>query len=376
MLKHLYIQNFVLIDEIDLDFAEDFSVFVGETGAGKSIMIDAIGILCGDRASVSLIAKDAEKAVIEGTFDLSGDAHAITVMNEAGLDIHDETTFTKEILANGKSVSRIDHRIVTAGLMKNILENQVDIHGQRDNAYLLNTGTHIQLLDQYLKTQNLVDKVSSCFAVYDDLLKEKAHALEDVYNENDIEFFSYQIQEINDADLVIGEDEELLEKEKHYKTMKDSMDRLFRIASLYEDSVSSPLYELNHEILSLHGDNEMESIQNDVNDAYYQILDAMESLQRQIASFDLSEEEINEMEERLFLIQKLKRKYGRTIEAILEKRDTLQKQIEQITHKQEYLERIDQKIKKAYEQYSAVSEELSQIRRTQCTSPIRRLQKY
>ena len=147
MIRHLYIKNFVLIDELNLDFPSGFSAFIGETGAGKSILIDAISLLCADRASTSLIAKGKEKAIVEGTFDLTANTDAIGKLKEAGFETDGEVTFTRELSSSGKSTARIDHRIVTLGLFREILENEIDIHGQRDNQYLLNTGRHIHLLD-------------------------------------------------------------------------------------------------------------------------------------------------------------------------------------------------------------------------------------
>ena len=151
MLKHLYIKNFILIDELNLDFKSGFSAFTGETGAGKSIMLDAISILCAERAGASYISKGKEKAIIEGTFDLSHNKHALEVLAEAGLETSEDVTFTRELLSSGKSVIRIDHRIVTLSLAKDILRDEIDIHGQRDTAYLLNTTNHIRLLDTFLQ---------------------------------------------------------------------------------------------------------------------------------------------------------------------------------------------------------------------------------
>ncbi|MBR2824777.1 MAG: AAA family ATPase, partial [Solobacterium sp.] len=150
MLNHLYIQNFVLIDSLNLDLTEGFNVFIGETGAGKSIFIDAISLLCAERSSSGLVGKANDKAIIEGTFSLENDEHAKRVLEENGFEVNEETTFTREIMLNGKSVARIDHRIVSLGLLKDVLKNQVDIHGQRETQYLLTKHTHIHLLDEYL----------------------------------------------------------------------------------------------------------------------------------------------------------------------------------------------------------------------------------
>lgn len=363
MLKHLYIQNFILIDEINLDFEEGFSAFTGETGAGKSILIDAISTLSFSRASASLISKGKEKAIIEATFDITSDQHACRVMEESGFDIQDETTFTREIHANGKSVTRIDHRVVTSSLMKDVLKYQIDIHGQRDNAYLLNTATHIHLLDEYLNDAELLQQVQYSYTKYDSLCKEKENALRDTYNESDAEFFSYQIQEIESANLRQGEDEELEEKEKNYKLMKDMLDKLNAIFHLYDEEVSDHLYELNKLVSSLKSNEQIDSIQATINDGYYSINDAMEQLHHILDDMDMSEDDVNAMEERIFEIQKLKRKYGRTIEDIFLKKEELQNQIERITHKQEYLNQIDQKINDAYKEYQSLASKLSTVRK-------------
>ena len=344
MLKHLYIQNFILIDEINLDFESGFSAFTGETGAGKSILIDAISTLSLTRASSTLIAKGKDKAIIEATFDLHTDPHACKAMEESGFDVNDETTFTREIHANGKSVARIDHRVVTSSLMKDILLNQIDIHGQRDTAYLLNTGRHIHLLDEYLKDDDLLNSVKDAYMTYDALRKEKQKAEQETYNENDAEFFMYQIKEIEDAKLKIG-------------------DKLNSIFTLYDDHLSSDLYDFNKQVSSLKTDTSLEAIQTTVNDSYYAIDDAMQQLHSYLDGMDMSEEDINTMEERLFEIQRLKRKYGRTIQDILDKKEELQNQVDSITHRQEYLDALNAKMQKAYDVYHLHACELSAFRK-------------
>ncbi len=363
MIKHLYIKNFVLIDELNLDLHPGFSVFTGETGAGKSILIDAISLLCADRANTALIQKGAERAVVEGTFDLQKDAHAIQVLKDAGFDLADETTFTREIHANGKSVARIDHRSVTLNLMRDVLLNEIDIHGQRDTAYLLNTSAHIHLLDKFLKDEKELKEVESAYHDYDALVKERDQALAETYNENDLEYFRYEINEIEDADLKEGEDEELTAKEKSYKSIKESYEKLNAIFSMYDDSFSDAFYEMNHMVQALKLEGNTETVQSAVNDSYYGFNDAMEQLRTLFDSFDLSEEDINAMEERLFTIQKLKRKYGHTIADILAKKEELEKQIQVITHRKEYLDAMNAKVNEAKKVYDAKASVLSKLRK-------------
>lgn len=368
MIRHLYMKNFILIEELSLDFEEGFSAFTGETGAGKSILIDAISLLRADRASASFVMKGCEKAIVEGTFDLKNDKWACSVLEDAGFDVNDETVFTREIYASGKSAARIDHRSVNLSLMKEVLKNQLDIHGQRDTAYLLNTKNHMHLLDAYIQDDALLQETKKAFDAYDALVKEKEQALQDTYNENDLEYFRYQIQEIEESHLEIGEDEKLENKEKKYKAVKESYDKLSSIFSLYDDSLSSDLYELNKLVSSLKSGEEISRIADTVNDAYYSLSDAMDSLRAKLDDMNLSEDEINEMEERLYLIQKLKRKYGHTIEDILAKKDELEKQVEMITHKQAYLDQMDQKIAKAKAVYDKAAAKLTKERKKYSTS--------
>lgn len=363
MLKHLYIKNFVLIDEISLDFQAGFSAFTGETGAGKSILLDAISTLCSLRASSSYISKGKQQAIIEGTFDLTKDAHACKVMEESGFEVNDETTFTRTLLANGKSNARIDHRVAPISLMNDILRDEIDIHGQRDTAYLLNANTHMHLLDEYVQDDVLLQQVKQAYQTYEALCKEREKALAETYNENDAEYFTYQIQEITDANLQVGEEEQLQQKEKQYKIIKDSLEKAHAIFTLYEDSIQSNLYELNHLVDTLKSDETIEKIQTSINDSYYGLSDAMEQLHAYFSEEEMDEEDINAMEERLFTIQKLKRKYGRTIQDILDKKDELEKQVEMITHRNEYLHKMNAKVEKAKDAYDALAIQLTKVRK-------------
>ena len=363
MLRHLYIKNFVLIDELNLDFNEGFSAFIGETGAGKSILIDAVSLLRADRASVSYISKGKEKAIVEGTFDLSKDEHAKNALREAGFECEGDVTFTREIAVSGKSTVRIDHRIVTLGLLKEVLEYEIDIHGQRDNQYLLNTGTHIHLLDEYLQDEALKKKTAETYRTWKKLKEEKETALKETYSEADLEYFLHEIEEIDAAQLKDGEEEELLEKEKQYKAVKASYEKLNGIINGYDDSLSAEMYEMNRLVQSLDDGELFAGAKEAMNDAYYSWADAIDQLRGVFDSMDLSEEEIDSMEERLFLIQRLKRRYGHSIADILLKREELQAQVDRYSNRAAYLEQIDRKIEKAFQAFKENADKISAVRK-------------
>lgn len=366
MIQHLYIKNFVLINELDLDFNEGFSAFTGETGAGKSILIDAISLLCGEKANSSMVSSGCDRAIIEGTFDFSGNTQALSVLSEAGFDTDDVVVCTREITSAGKSTARINHRVVTLGMLRELLSTEIDIHNQRDNAYLLNTSCHIRLLDEYLADSELLKQTQDAWRVYHNLESEKQKMLKEHYDESDLDFFRHQVNEIESAQLKLHEDEELEAKEKQYKAVKSSFEKLSRILEIYDSSISSALYDLNKSVQTLPDELDLEDAKAAFNDSYYAIDDAAENIRQAFDAMDLSEEDINEMESRLYQIQKLKHKYGRTIADIFARKDELNEQIEMISHRNEYLEEIDRKISKAYDAYLVLARRLSDIRKQGC----------
>ncbi|MBR2067828.1 MAG: DNA repair protein RecN [Solobacterium sp.] len=358
MLKNLYIQNFILIDELSLDFHDGFSAFTGETGAGKSILLDAISVLSMERSSASLIMKDKDKAIIEGTFSLHDDIHAKKILEEAGFEVEEDTIITREIYKNGKSQSRINHRIVTFSLLQNCLRDQIDIHGQRDNAYLLDSNNHMHLLDAYCGHTVLLNEVKDKYYIYADLVKQKEKALQENYNESELEIYTYQVNEIDEAQLQIGEDNELEEQEKAYKVIKNAFEKLNLIVESYKEGLSNDLYQLNYQIQSLEDNDTFITAKKQMNDGYYNIEEAIDSLTKILNQYDYDEDSINAMQERLFFIQRMKRKYGRTIEDILKTRDDLNTKIEMMDNRQAYLEEMDQKIEKAKNAYETVAQKL------------------
>lgn len=365
MIKNLFIQNFVLIQNLALDFHNGFSAFTGETGAGKSILIDAISMICGDRASGSYVSHGADRAIIEGTFDLKDDLEAVSLLKESGFDIDEEqVTFTREIQANGKSTVRIDHRIASLSLLRQCLHNQIDIHGQRDNSYLLDNANHLHLLDEFLKDDAELAEVRNAYRHYRNFLSEKKKLENETFNEDDKEYYQYQIKEIEEADLKIGEDEELEEKEKAYQSIKDSYEKMTQIFTLYDESASDAMYQITKTASSLSGSEKIDSIKSALQEAYYSFDDAIDSLKRLKDEMDLSDDEINNMEERLFEIQKLKRKYGHSISDILLKKEELQGLVDSFNNRKEYLADIDHKISEARKLYDTAAEKLSLKRKS------------
>lgn len=362
MLESLYIENFVLIDQLSLSLKEGFSAFIGETGAGKSIFIDAISFLCGRRANADYVRNNTNKAIIEGAFFFDESSNATKILEENGFTNEEVTVITRELYANGKSVARINHRVVTNALLREVMEEEVDIHGQRDTGYLLNEKNHIDLLDAYGAYSSLLQEVKDAYKVYASKVKQQKQFEEEVYNEDDLEFFEYQLNEIQMADLKIGEDEELEMKEKEYKGMKASFASYHELFELYDSSFASDFYRFKTLVDQISSTKRSDVSKTIVNDAYYAIEDAIDSMRSDCSDFDFSEDEINAIQERLYIIQKMKRKYGGSIASILKKQEELEEKIEKYKNRSTYLEKLIKEKEEAFKIYSNKASELSKKR--------------
>lgn len=361
MLKYLYIKDFILFDEVTLDLEDGFSVFTGETGAGKSIMVDAIELLCAQRANAKVVAKGKDSAIIEGVFDFSKSFNIQKILEEYGFDIAEDTVITRIIKADGKSVARINHRMVNLNIVKEIMDMCVDIHSQHDTQYLLKAGNHINLLDNYQVNNNLLDKVKEAYNSYISIKKEMDKALSDDYNIDDLDFYKYEINEIENAELKVGEDDELAAKENNFLAISKNLNKINTAIGIYDGGLQDDLFEIG-KLLSGSNDEKLTEISDIVNNSYYEIDDAIERLKSFVSRFEISEEDINQVQARIFEINRLKRKYGNSIELILKYKENLDKKIDVINNREEYLSKMEIKLNKAHSQYLSVAKELSSQR--------------
>lgn len=365
MITSLAIQNYILIEQLELDFKEGFSVFTGETGAGKSILVDAIGLLCGNRAASSVVRKGAEKAIIEGQFDLSENSAAQKILNEAGIDETDPLIITREITSEGKSTVRINHRLSTVSLIKDIMQTEIDIHSQHDNQYLLNKQYHCSLLDEYIMHAQRLELLKQRYNEYARLKKELDTTLQSDYNESDVQFFQYEIDEIDAAELKIGEDEELEALQKKMMSFEKVLDKINEAVMILEDQGAlDSLYEAG-KALSFKDDEQLAKSSEALIDRYYEVQDILETIKDYRSSLDFDEQEINDVQKRLFEINRLKRKYGHSIRLILEKREELQESIDRIEHRQQYLENMEKKVDAAYKAFEEIAVSVGKVRREQ-----------
>lgn len=360
MIKSIYIKDFAIIEELRIDFEDGFHVFTGETGAGKSIIIGALNYIKGARADFNVIRKGAEKAIIEASFSLS--KTMIKVLDELDIEYDDELIVYRTLATNGKSVIRVNNRTINLSVLNELLADEIDIHSQKDSQYLLKPQNHLILLDTFLNEETLLNEVAIKYQNYMALKKEYESYLNSNDSENDIDYYKYQIKEISDANLNSEEENELETLAKRYKLASKSLEDVNALIDLYdkESGLDELLYSAANDYnLDL---DEFANLAERLNNVYYEVEDVFNKLKNIRNSMDVSEEEINRVEERLFVINKIRRKYHGTIEDILKLKESLEARVEAFENRQEYMASFEKRIKAAYDEFYGLANTLSKKR--------------
>ena len=312
-----------MLDEVQLDFNQGMSAFVGETGAGKSLLMDAISVLKGERVQSSMIQQGKEQAIVEGVFTYAKDSIIEQKLQEIDLaDEEGQLILTRQWNVKGKSSARINHRNVSLSMLKEITEHLLDIHSQHDVISLLNPKNHLNLLDSYLNDESLLKNVSISWKAYQQAL----HQLDDIqnngYNEDDLDYLTYQFNEINDANIQINELEDLEQQIKAMQSFEKNQQNLSLAIDAIDsdDGALSKLYDALHALSNLH-DSIDSRYHDELNDYYYNIEDLLSQLKDTLSNLEFDEEEFNRIQDRITLIRRLMRKYGNSEETFLEKKE-------------------------------------------------------
>lgn len=365
MLTQIYVKNFVLIDAVRLDFDSRMSVFTGETGAGKSLLIDAIGLLCGQRASAGYVKKGADRALIEGVFSLRQSSAARAILEEQGFDIdEDELIISREINAEGKSSIRVNQRAVTAAFLRELTPHLIDIHSQHDNQYLLQSKYHLRLLDSYCADDALLQEVRTAYRAYHGLQEKMQKTLAEELNEEDLDDLTEQLNEI-DAAKLRGDEPAELEERIHVMNRAEMVQKqlLEALDLLDGDHGSNPA--LYRAVRTLENASDLDSVAahaKALSDAYYEIEEHISALRTLLDHMEYDAQALDDMQERLFLYHKLYRRYGGTYEAVMAHRAECEARIDRILHRQEYLDRLQQQLDEAEEAYEKAAGRLHVLR--------------
>ena len=372
MLRHISINNVALIKKLDISFEEGFSVLTGETGAGKSIIVDAVNLVIGERADKSLIKYGEEKAYVEAIFSIETNARAKEALIEYGLlENEEEAVFSRELSYSGKNVCRINGRLCNVSTLKEISTYIIDIHGQHEHQSLLNTDMHLGILDMYAgaKVHELQVKYKEETAKYKVVQKKIKDILGEGNKEQRIDILSYQIAEINSAELYEGEEEELKEKRDMLNNLQKILSALnsaheYINGDSLEQSALSLIKSASNEISSIsHINKKYEELKEKIENSYYALEDAAYELNGLLDIDEFDEKQIDFIEERLETINKLKRKYGSNFAEIISFRDNIKKELDMLENSQSILTKLESEKNILQKQIFSIACELSNIRR-------------
>jgi DNA repair protein RecN (Recombination protein N) len=364
MIESLYIENFAIIDQVQIDFQSGMTVLTGETGAGKSIIIDAIGQLIGQRSQPSFVKNGADCAFIEGVFSSNKEIDKILLDNNFPIDEH--LVISKKINHDGKSAIKINYRNSSQLLLKKIMSQIVDIHSQFETHQLFNESYHLKLLDNFIGNE-LIDfkkEYLTLYQTYKNLNQKYLSLTKEELTDEQLDFYLAQLEEIEELDLENFDEEEFLKERnnllnyeknsQHIKNYKALMDSSKGIMDLFKQSLNELSYleidDIKHNYDQLY-------------DLYYTVDGINQDIYDQFSQSYFSEERYNEVQDTFFKLNKLKRKYGQTIDAIIDFKNSLIEKIELFKNRDQMIENINLKLKEIENQLIYYAKKISILRK-------------
>ena len=351
MLCTLSIRNLAVVEAVEVNFAQGFHVLTGETGAGKSIIIDALSMLAGARGSADLIRYGCEKAEMEASFDLPMDHPVWNKLQELGLhaDPEELLIIKRDISMQGKSISRINGQLVNLTMLREIGEGLINIHGKHEHQTLMRSDRHLDLLDTFgaIKIAPLKAAYQATYAEFAKINREWM----DLKNTSQkmihmLDLYKFQLEEIAAASLTVGEDESLSEEKlklSHSEKMMDSVSGAYELLNGHQglNIISKAISRI--EDISDYDQKKIAPLVEQLQTAYFQLEDAAFSLRGYRDSFEFNPGRLREVEDRLNHISTLRRKYGDSVESILVYYEKIKQETETIENKDEILEQLNSK---------------------------------
>lgn len=371
MLVSLTVRNIALIEKIHIELQQGFHVLTGETGAGKSILVDSLNLVLGERADKEMVRTGTEKGFIEGVFDLSDSAGITAELEEAGIEAEEGLlVVSREISAEGKSVCRLNGRTVTLSFLKKITDRLADIHGQHEHQTLLAPQMHLQFLDSFggekLKAQKNAAAQAwkqyrqACLALEQDWGTEEERARK-------IDILSFQIEEIQAAALQMGEEETLRARREVLQNGEKIRESLQQALSLIKDGSHASLDGLRVAVSALENiaplDENYTKVHTRVESLFFELEDAAGELRFCQENLEADPQELDRIEDRLALLKKLYRKYGSDIAQVLQFGMEAEDELARLQQAAQTIERLEKEKSAAFGGWLTLAEELSRLRK-------------
>lgn len=371
MLKELSIRNFAIIDDLTVSFSEGLTVLTGETGAGKSIIIDAVNILAGGRGSTEFIRHGEKKAELGGLFEVTSDHHPIYLkLEQHGIEAEEGTIILRRDLnESGKSICRVNGKLVPLSVLREIGGSLIDIHGQHENQELMDEKFHIHLLDHFAQydLQEVKAEYDEAYEAYRQLKREFAEiSIDEQRAAQRIDLYQFQIQELEQAALSVNEEEAL--SEERIRLM--NFHKIFERANMAYEAISGEGNGLDYignamnaleDIVRL--DTIFKESSESVTSSFYALQDAAYQVKNALDDLEYDAERLNEVEQRLALYQNMKRKYGTTVEEILAYYEKIEEELSQLLNRDEAMQQNEQLLAQMEVELNKLAAELTKIRK-------------
>lgn len=362
MIEQLSVKDYVLFKSCIIDFTDGMSVITGETGAGKSLLIDAIGYLSGNRIKSNVIRNGKDKAIL--SMVLTSNDRVNAILEENGYEVDDQVIISRTILNNNKSTVRINQQITTLSFVRKIVNLLVDIHSQMDTYRLMDTSVQMELLDSYAKTMDLKASVKEAYVKYSNVLHELETLKNEEFSDAELEFLTTQLDEIENAN--IQEDE-----------LDALNDQIHEATSWYKNSedLSSCLYEIDKEngaldsLYTLYKQASKSPILNDYEESfknlYYSLQSVDEELKHMRDTHSNDSLDLDSLQSRQYLIKKLYRKYGGSYTSLMESKKSITDKIDRIIHRQDVFDKLEKEKEESFTAYMKLAKALS-LKRKAC----------
>ena len=356
MIEQLSVKDYVLFKSCIIDFTDGMSVITGETGAGKSLLIDAIGYLSGNRIKSNVIRNGKDKAIL--SMVLTSNDRVNAILEENGFEVDDQVIISRTILNNNKSTVRINQQITTLSFVRKIVNLLVDIHSQMDTYRLIDTSVQMELLDSYAKTMDLKASVKEAYVKYSNVLHELETLKNEEFSDAELEFLTAQLDEIENAN--IQEDE-----------LDALNDQIHAATSWYKNSedLSSCLYEIDKEngaldsLYTLYKQASKSPILNDYEESfknlYYSLQGVDEELKHMRDTHSNDSLDLDSLQSRQYLIKKLYRKYGGSYTSLMESKKSITDKIDRIIHRQDVFDKLEKEKEESFTAYMKLANALS-----------------
>lgn len=370
MLSELSIKNFAIIEALSISFEKGLTVLSGETGAGKSIIIDAIHLLVGGRGSSEFVRHGEEKAEIEGLFQIENNDHPLfRKALEFGIEIEEGMiVLRRDISKSGKSVCRINGKLVTISILREIGASLVDIHGQHEHQELMDETRHISLLDQFGGEKVLValKEYEEVYHSYEKTVKKLKQLSENEQQmAHRLDLISFQLDEIRKAELKINEDDDLFEERRRLSNFEKIHEALnLSYSALRGDNKALDWLGITMNYLedAASIDPQYKDVSESVSNSFYLLEDVIKTLRNELDRLEFDPERLNVIEDRLNEINQLKRKYGKTIDEILEYGAKIEEELETLQNKETHIENLQKELSMLKKDLSVEARELSNVR--------------